>query len=73
MSVFVTHIFNDPVRHFAPEMKARIIYRTGNAMIFIGIVRTFKVDIAFNQGRYHLGGILKMNIVVRSAMNEQYR
>ena len=52
-------------------MEGGVIRHAGNTVVLIGIISTFKIDIAFHQRLDHLHAVLKMYIVISGAMDDQ--
>ena len=71
LGILITHVFKNPFRHLAPEMKACIIHSTGDTVIFVRVIGTFKINIAFDKRRDHLCGILKMHVVISRSMYQE--
>jgi len=69
--IFVAQILVQPVSHFAPQMKAGIISRPRNTVIFVRIVGALKIYIIPYHGFDHFDAILKMDIIISRAMDDE--
>ena len=69
--IFVAQILVQPVSHFAPQMKAGIISRSRNTVIFVRIIGALKIYIILYHGFDHFDAILKMDIIISSAMDDE--
>src|SRR5689334_6336181 len=71
LRIFIPNVFKYPLGHLAPKMEGCIICHPGNAMILIRVICAFKINVIFYKRRYHLGTVLKVNIIICQAMNDQ--
>lgn len=52
-------------------MNTGIVCHSGNAVIFVRVIRAFKIHIIFYHRFDHFHAVLKMHVIVRSTMNNE--